>query len=150
MGTTCKTKPIHFFVGVQVNTRVRMQKPYRVACKCFRGPLLRNTIVLIVAILCYAETCINTFVSGVTCSSDKPGTPVSLILPINPETSSQLWLHPTWLDHPLSWRVSLCNLLIRVTQSQTSIFCVNKGQARLGWRQILPLCLPALTFGLSS
>ena len=81
---------------------------------------LKNTIAHEVAILCYDVTPINTSVSGVPFPSDKPWTPVSLILPINLATSNQLGLHPTWLVHPLFWRVSLNNLLIRVTRTSTS------------------------------
>lgn len=81
----------------------------------------------------YTESSINTYVSGVTLVA-KPGTPVSLIPPINLETSSYLGLHPTWPGHLLSWRVSLCNLLIRVTQSHTSVLCLSLETDRRDWK----------------
>ena len=99
--------------------------------------------MLAVPILCYAATSINACVLGVTCSPDKPWTPVCLILTINLQTGTQLGLHPTWLAHPLCWRVSLCNLLIRVTQSSTSIHCLSWKRDRHDWerdRNCLHVC----------
>lgn len=49
-----------------------MFKPYKIAVKCVCRHILGNTIALNVAILCYAKMPINTCVSGVTCSLDKP------------------------------------------------------------------------------